>query len=120
MQRHDAALAAHGARQLFRAVDAEGRTHSAAYLVWDRQAAYYHLSGDDPSLRASGAGLLLVWEAIRYSSEVLGLQCFDFEGSMLPGVEQVRVSFGAVQTPYFHVWKYSSRGFRLLERLKGG
>jgi len=120
LQRHDAALAANGARQLFRAVDAEGRTHSAAYVIWDGQAAYYHLSGDDPGLRASGAGLLLVWEAIRYSSEVLGLNCFDFEGSMLPGVEQVRVSFGAQQTPFFHVWKYHSRSFQLLERLKGG
>ena len=117
-QRHDAALAANGARQMFFAVDAQERIHSAAYLIWDQQAAYYHLSGDDPALRESGAGILLIWEAIRYASEVLGLGCFDFEGSMLPAVERIRVQFGAVQTPYFFVWKYNSRLFELLERVK--
>ena len=116
--RHDAALAANGARQYFFAVDAQERIHSAAYLIWDQQAAYYHLSGDDPALRESGAGILLIWEAIRYASEVLGLACFDFEGSMLPAVERIRVQFGAVQTPYFFIWKYNSRTFELLEKLK--
>ncbi|GAA4370693.1 GNAT family N-acetyltransferase [Hymenobacter saemangeumensis] len=118
-RRHDQALAQAEARQFFFAVDAQGRIHSAAYLIWDRQTAYYHLSGDDPALRESGAGILLIWEAIRYTSEVLGLDCFDFEGSMLPAVERIRVQFGAVQTPYFFVWKTNSRLFGLLEKLKG-
>jgi lipid II:glycine glycyltransferase (peptidoglycan interpeptide bridge formation enzyme) len=117
-ERHDAALAAHQARQLFFAVDAQDRIHSVAYLIWDQQVAYYHLAGDNPALRTSGASMLLAWEAIRYASEVLGLSCFDFEGSMLPGVERVRVRFGAVQTPYFFVWKYNSRAFELLEKLR--
>ncbi|MDO7853007.1 GNAT family N-acetyltransferase [Hymenobacter convexus] len=117
-QRHDAALAANSARQFFFAVDAQGQVHSASYLIWDKQAAYYHLAGDDPALRDSGAGILLIWEAIRYASEVLELACFDFEGSMLPAVERIRVQFGAVQTPYFFVWKYNSRLFELLERVK--
>ena len=116
--RHDAALAANNARQMFFAVDAQERIHSAAYLIWDQHTAYYHLSGDDPALRASGAGILLVWEAIRYASEVLGLTRFDFEGSMLPAVERIRVQFGAVQTPYFFVWKYNSRAFELLEKIR--
>ncbi len=116
--RLDAALARHRARQLFFAVDADHRVHAAACLVWDGQAAYYHLAGDDPALRASGASILLVWEAIRYASEVLGVACFDFEGSMLPAIERMRTQFGAVQTPYFFVWKYHSRLFRLLEKLK--
>ena len=118
LRRLDAALAARDARQLFFAVDAEGHVHSVAYLIWDATTAYYLLAGDDPARRASGAGMLLAWEAIRYASAVLGLRCFDFEGSMLPGVERVRVRFGAVQTPYFFVWKYNSRAFELLEKLK--
>ena len=117
-RRLDGALAAQGARQLFFAVDAQGRVHSVAYLIWDATTAYYHLAGDDPALRTSGAGILLAWECIRYASEVLGLNCFDFEGSMLPGVERVRVRFGAVQTPYFFVWKYHSRLFEWLDKLK--
>jgi hypothetical protein len=118
LARHDEALARHDARRLFFAVDDEGQVHSVAYLIWDQHTAYYHLAGDDPALRGSGAGLLLVWEAIRYTSEVLGLDNFDFEGSMLPGVESVRVRFGASQTPYFFVWKYNSPWFEWLEKLK--
>ncbi|MFC6224814.1 GNAT family N-acetyltransferase [Hymenobacter artigasi] len=117
-RRFDAALAAAGSRQLFFAVDEQDRVHSVAYLIWDATTAYFLLAGDDPALRASGAGVLLAWECIRYASEVLNLDCFDFEGSMLPGVERIRVRFGAVQTPYFFVWKYNSRLFELLEKLK--
>ena len=118
LRRLDAALATTGNRQLFFAVDESGRVHSVAYLIWDATTAYFLLAGDDPALRASGAGVLLAWEAICYASEVLGLDCFDFEGSMLPGVERIRVRFGAVQTPYFYVWKHNSRLFELLEKLK--
>jgi hypothetical protein len=118
LQRLDTALAAENARQLLFAVDAQGRVHSVAYLIWDATTAYFLLAGDDPALRASGAGVLLAWECICYASKVLGLDCFDFEGSMLPGVERIRVRFGAVQTPYFYVWKHNSRLFELLEKLK--
>lgn len=118
LQQLDSALAAANGRQLFFAVDEQERVHSVAYLIWDATTAYFLLAGDDPALRASGAGVLLAWEAIRYASEVLGLDCFDFEGSMLPGVERIRVRFGAVQTPYFYVWKHNSRFFELLEKLK--
>lgn len=118
LRRLDAALATAGQRQLFFAVDEQGRVHSVAYLIWDATTAYFLLAGDDPTLRASGAGVLLAWECIRYASEMLGLDCFDFEGSMLPGVERIRVRFGAVQTPYFYVWKHNSRLFELLEKLK--
>ncbi|OON68700.1 GNAT family N-acetyltransferase [Hymenobacter sp. CRA2] len=117
-RRHDEALARHQARQLFFAVDAEQRVHSAAYLIWDQHTAYYHLAGDDPELRESGSGILLIWEAIRYASEQLGLRCFDFEGSMLPAIERIRVQFGATQTPYFFVHKTPSRWFQLLELLR--
>ena len=116
--RLDAALAAHGARQFFFAHDGQGRVHSVVYLIWDAHTAYYHLAGDDPALRGSGAGLLLVWEAIAYAANVLKINCFDFEGSMLPSVERMRVRFGAVQTPYFFVWKHQSKPFELLQKLK--
>lgn len=103
---HDASLSERGQRQIFFAVDAQGRTHSAAYLIWDRHSAYYHLSGDDPVLRRSGSGFLLLWEAVRYAREVLGLSLFDFEGSMLPEVAAIRRQFGATATHYRFVWRY--------------
>jgi lipid II:glycine glycyltransferase (peptidoglycan interpeptide bridge formation enzyme) len=116
---HDASLVANDARALFFARDAQGHLHSAAHLIWDREASYYHLSGDDPELRDSGSGILLIWEAIKYSKEVLGLKYFDFEGSMLPQVEQIRRQFGAQQKPYFFIWKYNSRLFQALDYWRG-
>lgn len=101
----DAALAAHGQRQIFFAVDQGGNTHSAAYLIWDKHSAYYHLSGDDPAWRSSGAGIWLLWQCIRFARETLGLTHFDFEGSVIREVEAIRRQFGAVQTPYFFIWK---------------
>lgn len=117
-QRHDNALARHNARRFFFAKDDEGRIHSAAYLIWDAQRSYYHIAGDDPDLRDSGGGILLVWEAIRYTSEVLKLQTFDFEGSMIQPVEAIRRQFGAEQIPYFTIWKYHSLLYRLLKFFK--
>lgn len=117
-QRHDAALAAHNARQFFFAQDESGRVHAAAYLIWDAQRSYYHLSGDDPDLRDSGAGILLVWEAIRYTNEVLKLQSFDFEGSMIPSVEAIRRQFGAVQVPYFDIQIHHSMLLQFLSILR--
>jgi hypothetical protein len=114
--RHDAALAERGQRQIFFAVDPQGRTHSAAYLIWDTHSAYYHLSGDDPALRSSGAGIWILWQAICFAHRELGLDHFDFEGSMLPEVEAIRRQFGARQTAYFFVWKYSHPLFALLKR----
>lgn len=77
--------------------------HSAALLVWDRCSAYYLISGDDPDLRASGAAVLLKWTAIQYAKKVVNVPIFDFEGSMLRGVEQGRRDFGAQQRPYFRI-----------------
>ncbi|MBV6426444.1 MAG: hypothetical protein KIPDCIKN_00956 [Haliscomenobacter sp.] len=114
--RHDASLAEKNQRQIFFATDAQGRTHSAAYLIWDRKTAYYHLSGDDPERRQSGAGILLIWEAIRYAREELGITRFDFEGSMLPEVEAIRRQFGARQQPYFYIWKYPSKLLEWLQK----
>ncbi|MFN0214021.1 MAG: GNAT family N-acetyltransferase [Saprospiraceae bacterium] len=98
------ALSNHDSCKIFFASDPKtGQVHSAALLVWDRSAAYYLMSGDDPALRASGAAVLLKWAAILYAKNVVGVPVFDFEGSMLKEVEQGRRDFGAQQRPYFRV-----------------
>lgn len=116
--KHDKALAKHNARQVFFAVDEQDKIHSVAYLIWDGRSSYYHLSGDDPNLRQSGAGIFLIWKAIQYTKEVLSLNLFDFEGSMIKSVEQIRRQFGAQQRPYFYVWKYHSKWYKLLDSIK--
>jgi hypothetical protein len=106
LQRLDAALAAHGCRELFFARDrSTGALHSVAYLAWDQCSAYYLLAGDDPDLRSSGAGVLIAWEAIRYAATLPGLETFDFAGSMVRSIERVRRKFGAEQQPYFRLQK---------------
>jgi len=120
LRRLDEALATHGRREIFFATDlGNGTIHSVAYLVWDQHSAYYLLAGDDPGLRASGAGILIAWEAIRYAHEVLHLPVFDFAGSMVQSIERVRRQFGARQQPYFRVqrewsflWKWGKMAFR--------
>ena len=118
LKRLDAALVEQDARTMFFAIDQSEQIHAVAYLVWDKQCAYYLLAGDDPDLRKSGAGILLAWHAIQYTQEVLGLPMFDFQGSMLPSVERVRRQFGAIRQPYFFINKTNSKWFDLLGRLK--
>jgi hypothetical protein len=119
LYRHLSALDGHKAGRLFYAADASGRVHSVACLIWDKSAAYYHLSGDDAQLRQSGSGIWLAWQAIRYTREVLGLPVFDFEGSMIPEIEAIRRQFGSLQTPYFFVSRSRYRLFDLLAIAKG-
>lgn len=83
-------------------VDGDGRAHAAAFMVWDSRCAYYLLGGGDPELRNSGAHSLLLWEAIQRSAS--RTQSFDFEGSMVEGVERFFRAFNAQQMPYSRVW----------------
>ncbi len=103
LAQQDRALAKHNAREIFYAIDADGAVHSALYLIWDDMSSYVHLVGEDPALRNSGAGIRLIWEAIKFTSQELALEQLDFEGSMIEGVEQVRRDCGARQKAYFSV-----------------
>ena len=112
----DAACQQRACRKIWIAVDPEGRHHAGVYIVWDHNSAYYLMGGSDPELRSSGANSLCLWHAIRHASTVT--RSFDFEGSMLEPVERYVRAFGAVQRPYFHVWKTPSRSIRLFRALK--
>ena len=111
LRRIDSACSSRDCRRMFFAEDGQGRVHAAAYIVWDSNSAYYLMGGGDPALRNSGAMSLALWEAIRFSATVAAK--FDFEGSMIEGVERFCRSFGAVQTPYIAV-NHMSRRMRVL------
>lgn len=102
----DRACSEHNRRRIFAGVDADGNLHAAAYIVWDKNCAYYLMSGSDPDYRKSGALSLCLWEAIKFASGIVPE--FDFEGSMIPSIERHFRRFGTQQTPYFRVWKYNS------------
>lgn len=118
LRRKDEVVSRNHSRQIFIAKDDEGRIHSALYLIWDGQSSYVHMVGEDPDLRKSGAGILLIWEAIKFTKEKLGLNKFDFEGSMIENIESVRRAFGAVQKPYFQITKTNSKLLKVRKLLK--
>lgn len=93
--------------RLFFAEDDLNQVHSALFIVWDNETAYYIASGSDPDLRNSGATSLLYWEAIRFASTKT--KSVDFSGSMVKRIEKFLRSFGAVQVPYFEISKTSSK-----------
>lgn len=101
--RHDYALAEKKQRQIFYAIDDSNSIHSALYLTWDSRSAFVHMVGEDPILRNSGAGIYLIFEAIKFTSKELGLKIFDFEGSMIESVEKVRRACGGIQHSYSNV-----------------
>ncbi len=99
-------------RQLYLAVSEEGRYEAGIYIVRDRHAAYLLASGRMPGSH-SGAVPLLIWQALQdFSGEV---RQFDFEGSILPGVETFFRSFGAQLVPYYQI---SKGRYRWVEGLK--
>jgi hypothetical protein len=85
--------------------------HAASIFVWDNQTCYYLYGVSNPHYKASGAMSLLLWRAIqKYSSSV---KEFNFEGSMIEGVERFFRGFGGKQVPYFHISKTNSKLLKL-------
>lgn len=92
-----------GQGDLWGGYDETGRLHAAVFVVWQESCAYYLAGGANPDLRDSGAHSLALWESICHLSGKT--RQFDFEGSMLAGVERFFREFGAIQTPFFTITK---------------
>lgn len=127
-ERIHSACVSRGSGRTFYAEDASGVIHSAIFVIWDAHSAYYLISSIDPEQRNSGATTLLIHHAM---TELRGrTRRFDFEGSMIPGVENSFRKFGAIQKPILQVsrdrrpaseivlLKAKSAAARLLGRLK--
>lgn len=81
----------------------EGAPVASVYVVHDEHAAYYLMGGYADGAH-HGAGALAMWHAILKAKE-LGLQVFDFEGSVIPPIERYFRGFGGTLTPVFSVHK---------------
>ncbi len=110
IERIDKALCANGRRVILHAVDDSGGVHAVVYLIIDGPTAYYWAGGAEPRWRKSNALTPLIWHAIGVS-RTEGCIRYDFEGSMIPEVERVFRAFGAVQLPYFTVFKGRNKLF---------
>jgi hypothetical protein len=92
------------AAECFAAQDRVGTIHAANLLVWDSQKAYYLAGARGPESFTTGAQALLIWHMIRFAA--LRTRVFDFEGSVLVGVERFFRGFGAKRIPYSLVMKF--------------
>lgn len=74
------------------------------FCVYDNNTCYYLLGGIDKSAGVGGVSNLLVQSSIE-KAQKLGCKVFDFEGSMIPGVEMFFRSFGGKLEPYYTINK---------------
>lgn len=84
--------------------NADGKPYAAAFLIWDKHYMYYLIPALDPIYRESGAGSLLVLEAMKLAREKHVR--FDFEGSMDKGVAKHYKQFGSIPFTYYAIEKY--------------
>lgn len=103
LERIVAACEARGHGKYMEARDEAGNVHSCAYYVYDEKVCYYLFGASDPAFRSSGAQSLLLWEGIQFASR--HSEVFDFEGSMIEGIETFFRQFGGTCTPYYEVRK---------------
>lgn len=89
------------------AIDDEGSVHSCGLFVYDENVFYYLIGARDPIFSKSPSQELLMWEAIKIANEKS--EIFDFEGSMVEGIESFFSKFGGVCTSFYTVRKETIR-----------
>lgn len=83
------------AGQISYAHDASRRPVAGIMVVWDHTTAYYLLGARDNSKESAGAMSLLIHQQLTTLPSTV--TSFDFEGSMIKGVEHFFRSFGGIR-----------------------
>ncbi len=76
----------------------------AVFCIYDKNTCYYILAAVNKNSGVQGVNNLLVQKSIEKAKD-FGCRIFDFEGSMIKGVEKFFRSFGPELIPYFTVNK---------------
>lgn len=92
-----------GRGQLLVARDETGKAHAGCFMVYDEKVCYLLMSGQDTSLGNDGAMPFLLDRCIHFAATVSN--AFDFEGSMIEGIEQVYRRYGGQQIINWRVCK---------------
>ncbi|HEY9177176.1 MAG TPA: GNAT family N-acetyltransferase, partial [Flavipsychrobacter sp.] len=95
----------------------DGEVQSILWHVWDGMQAYYLVGSNNPAAKDNRSMTALIWHAIKHS-KTLGMNGFDFEGSMDPGVEKFFRNFGGKRQLYLVLRKNDSMLWKLKERLR--
>ncbi|GHV58366.1 hypothetical protein AGMMS49579_25730 [Spirochaetia bacterium] len=90
----------------FYCTDAENNIHAINITVWDSECAYYLMAMRKKEYNTSGGTEFLVDEVIKYVSQFVDR--FDFEGSMIHGVEESYRHYGTRQTEYYTISKINN------------
>ncbi len=98
--------------KIFIARDENGNATSGLFLVWDKRKAYMLGLGTSQKYGNNNSTKLLIWESIKYVSQFVDK--YDFEGSMLAGVERLYRSFGGKRTQYYEVKKYKNKYYKAI------
>lgn len=91
---------------------------AVAYLLWDKDRAFYFLAGDQEEGKQAGASILLCREALRIAFEEQKVKTFDFCGSMLEPITEIRRQFGAHPVPLMKLVKANYKWLNVLYALK--
>ncbi len=106
----------HNAGKIIGAVNKEtGQVDSVAYFLYDKHSCYYLLGGKDYEKNTAGAQEAILWEGIKFAATVS--EEFDFEGSMIPGIESFFRGFGGTPKVYYRAWR-GGLWFRVLNNIK--
>lgn len=106
------------AREIWVARQGQESPAAMVYLVEDMQTVYLFLTGVDPAQKKSSALSLLIWQGIQ-NAAAKG-KTFDFEGSIIPGVEYFFRGFGGRQKMFFDVKRTNNRFLGVSRRLLEG
>ena len=101
---------------MFYCIDSENKIHAVALIVWDNTTAYYLIGMRKPEYANSGGTEFLISEMIKYVSQFVDV--FDFEGSMIQGVEQSFRYYGTQQTEYYSITKVNNKLLKLYRALR--
>jgi hypothetical protein len=105
LEKLDQAVSSQQAGIRFGAFDRSDECVAVAWVLWNQERAYYFISGDTAAGRAKGASIMLTHEALRIAFEEKQLPVFDFCGSMIEEVAEIRRQFGAKATQLVKLWK---------------
>lgn len=91
----------HHAGRMISARDKDGNLHASALFLYDKRRCYYLIGGKDASYKNSNGLTLVIWEGIKFAASVS--EEFDFEGSVIEGIENYFRRFGGEPVVYYEV-----------------
>lgn len=95
----------HHGGKMISAVDDEGNIHASAFFLYDQRRCYYLAGGKDTDYKNSNGLTLVIWEGIKFASTVS--EVFDFEGSMIRGIENYFRRFGGEPVVHYQIKRQS-------------